>query len=430
MQEADFFAAARRHLFDNAVNRALPDAELVLRAGPDENIWELGFLNSFGLVRFLVFLEGCTGREIVLQAGSLDNFRTLRRIYRAYVATRGPGILLTGASGVVGSALLTRYAATNPNLVALAFRRRPDPVAETVWGDIRQPRMGLPEAQFAALASRVGTVVHCAAETGFGQAAGHEYADTIERGTARVIAFAREAGARLIYVSTAYVHPMIDEFGPPSAYELAKRAAELQVRESGLDYVILRPSVIVGDSVTGAISQYQGMHFVLEGILNGELPVLPTDERSHADFISQDFLADVIMELATGEHAWGISLARELWLTQGTDAISVPLLVAVGNDFAQAHGLTHPPTRTKPYEVIERLFVPALLPSLPRRQRRRFESLLTLARYLNVGQPLPSDAAEVAKVLGITGLTAPLDLLEHSYDFVCQRLVAARAGVP
>lgn len=428
MLEADFFAAARRRLFDSAVARELPNAELVLRVSPGENIWELGFLNSFGLIQFVVFLEDLTGREIVLQSGSLENFRTLDRIYRAYVAERAPGILLTGASGVVGSAVLARPAA-NPNLVALAFRRPPEPVAETVWGDIRQPGMGLPEAQLAGLAGRIGTVVHCAAETGFGRAGKQEYADTIEGGTANVVAFTREAGARLIYVSTAYVHELIDGVGPPSAYELAKRAAEQQVRESGLEYVILRPSVIAGDSVTGAISQYQGMHFVLEGILTGELPVLPTDDRGHADFISQDFLADVIMELATGTYVWGSSLARELWLTQGTEAISVPHLVAVGNDFAQAHGLTHPPTKTKPYEVIERLFVPALLPSLPRRQRMRFESLLTLARYLNVDQPLPSDAADVAKVLGISGLTEPLDLLERSYDFVWQRLAAARAGV-
>lgn len=428
MQAPDFFDQARRHLFDSAVDRALPDAERVLWVSPDQNIWELGFLNSFGLVRFVVFLEGLTGREVVLQPGALENFRTLRRIYRAYVARRGPGILLTGASGVVGSAVLGSQAATSLDLVALAFRRRPGPVAEVVWGDVRQPRMGLDDTQFTDLADRTGTVVHCAAVTGFERVASHEYTDTIEQGTAHVIAFAREAGARLIYLSTAYVHPVIDEFGTPSDYEAAKRAAEQQVRESGLDYVILRPSVVAGDSVTGAISQYQGIHFVLEGILTGELPVLPTDGRSHADFISQDFLADVIMELAAGDHAWGVSLPRELWLTQGDKAIPVPLLVAAGNEFARAHGRTHPPTKTKPYEVIERLFVPALLPSLPRRQRMRFESLLKLARYLNVGEPLPSDAGQVAKVLEISDLTAPLDLLERSYDFVWQRLAAARAG--
>jgi nucleoside-diphosphate-sugar epimerase len=430
MQEADFFAQAHRHLFDSAVARGLPDAERALRVGPDENIWELGFLNSFGLVKFVVFLEGLTGREIVLQAGALDNFRTLRRIYRAYVAVRGTGILVTGASGVVGSALLTRHAPASPDLVALAFRRRPEPVAEVAWGDVRQRRMGLSEEQFADLAGRTRTVVHCAATTGFGRIASQDCSDTIGQGTAHVITFAREAGARLIYVSTAYVHPMTDAFGPPSDYQVAKRAAEQQVRESGLDYVILRPSVVVGDSATGAISQYQGMHFVLEGILTGELPVLPTDERGHADFISQDFLADVIMGLVAGEHAWGTSLPRELWLTQGGEAIPVPVLVSIGNEFARAHGLTRPPAKTKPYEVIERLFVPALLPSLPRRQRTRFESLLTLARYLNIGQPLPSDAAEVVKVLGIGELTAPRDLLERSYDYVWERIAAARAGVP
>ena len=63
------------------------------------------------------------------------------------------------------------------------------------------------------------------------------------QGTANVVAAAKEAGVReLVYVSA-----MGAALNPAYPYSHTKRQAELEVTGSGLDYTILRPSVIFGE---------------------------------------------------------------------------------------------------------------------------------------------------------------------------------------
>ncbi|MFD3695142.1 hypothetical protein ACFWUZ_03140 [Streptomyces sp. NPDC058646] len=54
--------------------------------GPADNLWDLGFLDSFAMVEVLIHLEELVGREIELTADSLRTFHTLERIYDTYVA--------------------------------------------------------------------------------------------------------------------------------------------------------------------------------------------------------------------------------------------------------------------------------------------------------------------------------------------------------
>jgi len=109
---------------------------------------------------------------------------------------RAPGterraVLLTGASGVVGRALLQRL--RDLDVVCLVHR---SPVSEpgvtTVQGDIREPMLGLARQAYAALAAEVDVVIHCAAVTEFYRTNASLEATNIA-GTGHVAAFAAAA---------------------------------------------------------------------------------------------------------------------------------------------------------------------------------------------------------------------------------------------
>ncbi len=71
-------------------------------------------------------------------------------------------ILLTGATGVVGTALRERLA---PRSYTALTHRTPLPGVDTITGDITAPRFGLDEAAYHRLVAGTRCVLHCAANT-------------------------------------------------------------------------------------------------------------------------------------------------------------------------------------------------------------------------------------------------------------------------
>ena len=82
---------------------------------------------------------------------------------------RAPGIarrtvLLTGASGVVGRALLQRL--RDVDVICLVHRSPVSgPNVTTVLGDIARPMLGLADQAYRELAAKADAVNHCAAVT-------------------------------------------------------------------------------------------------------------------------------------------------------------------------------------------------------------------------------------------------------------------------
>src|ERR1700746_79677 len=75
-------------------------------------------------------------------------------------------VLLTGASGVVGRALLQRL--RDFDVVCLVHRSPVSgPGVTTVQGNISEPMFGLARQAYEALAAEVDAVIHCAAVTEF-----------------------------------------------------------------------------------------------------------------------------------------------------------------------------------------------------------------------------------------------------------------------
>ena len=300
-------------------------------------------------------------------------------------------VLLTGASGVVGRALLQRL--RDLDVVCLVHRSPVSgPGVTTVQGDISEPMFGMARQAYAALAAEVDAVIHCAAVTEFHRTDGSLEATNIA-GTGHVAAFVAAANAVLYHVSTAFVHTTVDGDRGRTAigYAASKSAAEQFVRSSGVPHVILRPSVVIGNSGTGEIAAFQGLHRVAAGMFAGVVPMIPFEPGWPIDFVPADMVADAIACVVENQVTQG-----EFWVTAGEKALrldeAVAVVVAVGREL----GISVDVPRFVPPEMFDRLIGPVFLDALPGKIRRNMLRMLEFfTTYLQSGQDKPSSLDQI-----------------------------------
>lgn len=229
-------------------------------------------------------------------------------------------VLVTGATGVVGTALLPRLAATH-RVIALAHRRITPGGVVTVHGDVTRPLLGLARDRYAALAERVEVIVHAAADT---EPASTGYQPNVV-GTRHVLDLAEASGATVHFLSPAATHR-----GAGSNYLRGKRIAEQLVRDSGVPATIVRPSAVIGDAQTGEIAAFRGISALTAAVLGSAMPVLPLDPRDRIDTVPVDVLARTLASLVDSGTAAG-----EYWITAGSAALTaerwLEILVDVGD---------------------------------------------------------------------------------------------------
>lgn len=150
-------------------------------------------------------------------------------------------ILVTGATGFIGSRLLKRLAGGPEPLRGSSRSVRTEDVpagVEAVPADVTKADT-LP----SALAG-VGTVVHTAAITANLK---EPYPGAYERinraGTENLVKAAKEAGVQKLVLISGLVQPPVR----PGSYMATRVAMEETVRGSGIPHVILQPSVLFGD---------------------------------------------------------------------------------------------------------------------------------------------------------------------------------------
>ena len=325
-------------------------------------------------------------------------------------------ILLTGASGVVGRALLRRLRALD---VVCLVHRSPvsGPNVTVALGDIVEPMFGLAEHAYAELATKVDAVIHCAAVTNFNRTDGSLEATNIA-GTEHVAAFAATANAVLYHVSTAFVHTTVDGDRGRTAigYAASKLAAEQVVRSSGVPHAIIRPSVVIGDSATGEIAAFQGLHHVAAGMFAGLVPMIPFDPGWPIDFIPADIVADAIACVVENRVSEG-----EFWITAGNRALRLDESVALAVEFARDLRVNVDMPRFVPPDMFDRLIGPVFLDALPDKIRRNVLQMLEFfTAYLQSGETKPSSLDQLV-ALGAKPLPDQRESLRNTLQYWASR---------
>lgn len=172
-------------------------------------------------------------------------------------------ILVTGASGFIGRALVDDLAAAGQSVRA-AMRQPADVFARSVEvvavSDLTRP------VEWRALLKDVDTVVHLAGIAHAGPGVAEEAYDRVNRlATAELAATAGTVGIRrLIFMSSARAQSgatanhVLTETDPPrptDAYGRSKLAAEDAVRAANVPFTILRPALIYGPGVKGNLAR-------------------------------------------------------------------------------------------------------------------------------------------------------------------------------
>jgi len=244
-------------------------------------------------------------------------------------------ILVTGATGFLGVRLVRELLERNPDArLALLIRDRPGqsgrqraeafvPASDrsrvlVYSGDVAQPDCGLAPEAIALLSAETTRVIHSAATVRFDHTLDEARRINVE-GTRHILDFA--ASARRLrsfaYVGTAYVagerNDLVRENelaigqGYRNTYEQTKAEAESLVRSrlGSLPGIILRPSIIVGDSQTGVTSSFKMMYWPLKIYARGLWRTVPGYPDAVLDIVPVDFVAAAVARLLFDPAALG-----------------------------------------------------------------------------------------------------------------------------
>ena len=272
-------------------------------------------------------------------------------------------ILVTGATGLIGSELCGQLVECGHAVIALVHRSHDilrnngsvlHPAAYTGtpprfgalhWaaGDIRKPSLGLEPNEAVALATVVEVIIHCAAETTFSSASDLHRLVNVE-GTRNVVHFARASQGPipgLVYVSTAYVSGERSGYVAEedldagqafaNSYEASKATAEKLVRASGLRAAVARPSIIVGTSDTGAIGRFENIYAFLRLIGDARITVLPSTPDASLDLVPIDHVIGGLIDIVEN---FEMAAGKTFHLVSGDPA---PLAALTALDYSGFH---------------------------------------------------------------------------------------------
>jgi nucleoside-diphosphate-sugar epimerase len=232
-------------------------------------------------------------------------------------------ILVTGAAGLLGGALVAALTGAGHPVIGLVHREAsirdnggkvldaapfgpasPPRGLMVLHGDVSQPGLGLDRAARAWLDRHVSAIIHCAALVRFD--ADWEALEAVNMaGTRHVAALCPEA--RFIHVSTAYVCGLKD--GPvPEApcdpagpfgnfYERSKAMGEAELHRLRPAAVIARPSIIVGEQASGRIRSFDTIYRAFKFIAEGKIVAVPATPEATLNFVPIDHVVRGIFAL-------------------------------------------------------------------------------------------------------------------------------------
>ena len=262
-------------------------------------------------------------------------------------------IFLTGATGFLGTVLLRDLLLRGHTVTALVRTQQGESASArlknrlldydpkfswdqfsernlfTIEGDTAQSCFGLSKELYARQVASTDVVIHNAACTALEMDWKSLEAINIG-GTRRAIEFASQTKAKaLVHVSSAYVagertgvvreDELLLTEGFRNGYERSKAIAETEVRDAGasgrIRFLIVRPSIIVGDSRSGYMCPNHHFFDLIFRLLairqmirnktdDGRFRI-PGDPHATKNFIPVDYVAVLISLLLETEAAWG-----------------------------------------------------------------------------------------------------------------------------
>lgn len=353
-------------------------------------------------------------------------------------------LLLTGASGTIGSALLAETLASPhrdgfDRITLLMRASSPAELqakSERVWqfvgteppagvnvavADVEQPGLGLTESQQGELQSSVTHIAHCAGRVRMNDPLSVARFHHV-RSAREVLQFAFDCPRleKLDVVSTIGVagrgqgtiteEPLDLDRTFHNSYEWAKAEAEQLYWNAigkGLPLTLHRPSMVVGHSETGAVIHFQVFYYLCD-FLTGRrtLGLCPRETQRHLDVVPVDYVARSILTSLT-HSPWA---GQVLHLCAGPQqSVSIPALRDKAREAYRQAGIRLPQIRqlSRRVSVIAATGASCLVPS--RRVRKRLAALPHLLAYLGENQAF--EVSRTRQVLGPTGLTFPSNSL-------------------
>ncbi|GAB2667659.1 NAD-dependent epimerase/dehydratase family protein [Arenimonas aestuarii] len=325
-----------------------------------------------------------------------------------------PTVLVTGATGFLGQHLLRELRAAGVDVRGLSRSRAGDAAVAAAGALPVRGHLG-DAASLAAAVAGVEAVFHTASDTnnwGPGDAA---QTATNVGGTRRLLDAARDAGVRcFVYTSSvsAYSHlapgPLREDTPQQGArswinYERNKHAAERLVRESGLPFLILQPSHILGP---GDRNNWSNLIRMADA---GQLPGAPPGSGAFAD----------VREVARAHvRAWQGPARDEAWLLGGEHASFLGLVAEIGRRLGKPV-----PTRALPAPVL-RVYARTL--DLVSRITRK-PPKLTPAAVCFTCHHLQVDSGKAERELGYRGTPLPALLADTIAWLRAEGLLAAQS---
>ena len=268
-------------------------------------------------------------------------------------------VLVTGATGLIGSAVVARLKREGHETVAVARTAgraaRRLPASAIVVADIA--RMTTPALWLPHLAG-IDALVNCAGvlQDGLGDSSVGVHVD----GMTALFAACEQAGVRrVIHFSAIGV-----DRATPTEFSRTKLTGDQALMARSLDWVILRPSVVVGRPAYGGSALFRGLAAlpVLPVVAGtGELQIVQLDDVSETVvfFLGPDAPARLVLELAGPDRLTltDVVLAYRRWLGLGEPRrLRVPhvlmrLLYRLG-DFAGLLGWRPPVRSTVGSEIL------------------------------------------------------------------------------
>jgi thioester reductase-like protein len=348
-------------------------------------------------------------------------------------------ILVTGATGFLGMQLVRELLERQPHVrLALLIRDRPGESGQqradsfvpevhrsrvqVFFGDVGQPACGLDNAAYQSLSAETTRIIHCAATVRFDHSIEEARNINVE-GTRRILDFG--AGARklrsLAYVGTAYVAGERSDLVRENelavgqryrnSYEQTKAEAEALVRSysRSLPIVILRPSIIVGDSRTGVTSSFKMMYWPLKIYARRLWRTVPGYPDAVLDIVPVDFVSSAVARLVFDEAAPG----NTVHLCAGSaGSATIQQIACRAMEYFDA---------PEPRYINPKIFFAGLRPllflSLWGRKRRILRDGRVYRDYFTMRMQFDTSNAE--RLLGPSGICAPpvLDYLDRLFYY-------------